>query len=272
MDYIYIDTQTSSSRPQVWGLRERLHKNSCQKTQQAKHISISQQVWNSMTTTPYATYETSILNSLLNNPPLPLPSVTQWMGQLSYAAYPDPAPSPAPSTPNAIAVLAILAHEIGHILWWDKNVGNRTCVKASQSRFSNYSWPSNQVAHGFHRLGQQDKQNRTTDRPDKDDVLLDFRYDNPPGSSNYPDAVADLQTMYLSGNWASLFATVSVDEDFIETYKLWILTNINNLGPITSLHINIPSLSAIDILSRFNNTKTKLYAKTHWIQKCLSWP
>jgi len=170
------------------------------------------------------------------------------------------------------SVLAILAHEIGHILWWDKNVGNRTCVKASQSRFSNYSWPSNQVAHGFHRLGQQDKQNRTTDRPDKDDVLLDFRYDNPPGSSNYPDAVADLQTMYLSGNWASLFATVSVDEDFIETYKLWILTNINNLGPITSLHINIPSLSAIDILSRFNNTKTKLYAKTHWIQKCLSWP
>jgi len=106
------------------------------------------------------------------------------------------------------SVLAILAHEIGHILWWDKNVGNRTCVKASQSRFSNYSWPSNQVAHGFHRLGQQDKQNRTTDRPDKDDVLLDFRYDNPPGSSNYPDAVADLQTMYLSGNWASLFAIV----------------------------------------------------------------
>ena len=104
LDYIYIDTQTSSSRPQVWGLRERLHKNSCQKTQQAKHISISQQVWNSMTTTPYATYETSILNSLLNNPPLPLPSVTQWMGQLSYAAYRDPAQSPAPSSPNAIAV------------------------------------------------------------------------------------------------------------------------------------------------------------------------
>jgi hypothetical protein len=122
------------------------------------------------------------------------------------------------------------------------------------------------VAHGFHRLGQQDKQNRTTDRPDKDNVLLDLRFDNPPGSGNYPDAVADLQAMYLSGNWASLFATVSVDEDFIETYKLWILKNTNNLGPITSLHINIPSLSAIDILSRFNNTKTKLYAKTQWIQ------
>ena len=44
--------------------------------------------------------------------------------------------------------------------------------------------------------------------------------------------------------WASYFAAISPDEDFVETYKFYVLTNAQsvtslNEGPLTSLPIQI---------------------------------
>jgi hypothetical protein len=216
---------------------------------------------------PYASYENWLFSALLT--PVP-PAASSWVSQFTYAAVPDPA------NPNSVAALAILAHEMGHIIWFDKSVGTMTkCTKATRPQFSLYSWPSSAVVHGFRRLGQQDNNNHTSDGPDIAKISSDLRFDSPPNSGKYPDAVSALQTVYGSGNWASLFATVSLDEDFVETFKLWVLTDTTDnipREPITALHVTISTLNPIDILSRFNNARTKLHAKTQWIQKCLTWP
>jgi hypothetical protein len=273
LDKIYIDTVPSSTNPPAWGIRERLHPPGATLPKR-KEIGISAQVWTQILPTakhpPYATYENYLFNALVT----PYPSdANDWvMNQLTYSAVPDP----DPVNPNAVAALAILAHEMGHIIWFDKNVGTMTkCTKASRPQFSLYSWPGSGVVHGFRRLGQQDNANHTTDGPDIARISSDLRFDSPPNSKLYPDAASDLLTIYGSGNWASLFSTVSLDEDFVETFKLWVLTDTTDntpREPITALHVTIPTLNPIDILSRFNNARTKLHAKTQWIQKCLTWP
>jgi hypothetical protein len=276
LDKIYIDTNTTQplTNPLAWGLRDRLH-SAGSGTGQAKYIGLSITLWDLelQQSEPYAAYENWLLNTLLS--PLP-PTTNGWVGQFTYNAVPDPAFSSSPSNPKAIAVLGILAHEMGHIVWFDKNVGTMMrCTKASRPQFSLYSWPGSGVVHGFRRLGQQDNNNHTSDGPDLAKILADLRFDSPPHSGKYPDAVNDLRMLYGGGNWASLFATVSLDEDFVETFKLWVLTDTTDAPPrepITALHVTIPTLPAIDILSRFNSVRTKLHAKAQWIQRCLTWP
>jgi hypothetical protein len=273
LDKIYIDTVPSSNNPLAWGIRERLYPYPVDPAvPRRKEIGISAQVWTilaSATHPPYASYENWLFSALLT----PLPSAaSSWASQFTYAAVPDP----DPVNPNAVAALAILAHEMGHIIWFDKSVGTMTkCTKANRPQFSLYSWPGSAVVHGFRRLGQQDNANHNTDGPDTARISSDLRFDSPPNSGLYPDAASDLLKIYGSGNWASLFATVSLDEDFVETFKLWVLTDTTDnipREPITALHVTIPTFNPIDILSRFNNARTKLHAKTQWIQKCLTWP
>jgi hypothetical protein len=264
LDYIFIDTISKSTNPIVWGLRGRLHNSRHNKNLAAEHIGISAQVWTTVIgqSGPYVAYENWVLNALLTPPP----AANLWMSQLTYKAAPDPA---SPSTPNAIAILGILAHEMGHIIWWDRAVRDTACqVQGPLAYFYQYSWGKRQSAHGFHRFGRQDSGNRTIDRPDNEDVVSDLRSED----YAYPAAVNYLETIY-GGEWASLFATVSLDEDFVETYKLWVLTDINNKQPLTQLQIIIPTATKIpDIIANLNNSSSKLYAKTQWIKTCYSWP
>ena len=272
LDRIYIDTILNSNNPFARGIRERLYPAD-PTLPRRKEIGISAQVWSTLasaTHPPYASYENWLFTALLS--PLPPGAATSWANAFTYQAVPDPAsPSSTPSNPNAVAALAIIAHEMGHIIWFDKSAGTMTrCTKASRPQFSLYSWPGSGVVHGFRRLGQQDNNNHTNDGPDIAKISSDLRFNSPPNSGLYPAAVSDLRAVFGSGNWASLFATVSLDEDFVETFKLWVLTDSGD--PIIALHVNIPTLNPIDILARVNNPRTKLYAKTQWIQRCLTWP
>jgi len=45
------------------------------------------------------------------------------------------------------------------------------------------------------------------------------------------------------GRWASLFASFSPDEDFVETFKLFVLKN--SKAPLTSFKIDIPVVNVI---------------------------
>lgn len=283
LDHIYIDTYKQSMNPTAWGIRERLYPAD-PLVPRTKHVGISATVWSTLagsSSPPYTTYENYLFNALLA--PV-LPAAANWVSNFSYSASPDPASSSSPSNANAVAMLALLGHEMGHIIWWDKNVQTITkCTKATRPQFSLYSWPSGNVAHGFRRLGQQDAGNHTSEGPDLQTIALDLRFDSPPNSRNYPSAFADLRTIYGSGNWASLFATVSVDEDFIETFKLWVLTDTTDAPPrepITALYVTLPPPvttpptppAPIDIISRLKSPRTKLAAKVQWIQRCLTWP
>lgn len=253
VDHIYIDTDTKNpAKPSVWGMRERLNPDG--NKQPRIHIGIAKALLTDLTRqhTPYATYENQLAGTLLAaSPTTPARSLTA----LSYTAAPDPARPPQPA---AIAVLAILAHEMGHIVWWEKDVG--------ASDFPAISWTSKNVQHGFHEFGIEDPQNPAQRPPVKADVQYDLRY-LPPGK-----AAADLQKIY-SGEWASLFATVAADEDFVETYKLVVLTAPSgNAGrqALTSIKVTIPGAAGADVLANLNNPATKLAQKAKWVRDLVS--
>jgi hypothetical protein len=272
LDHIYIDTDPNSINPLAWGIRERLHPSGTG-SGQAKHIGLSATLWSILAASnkpPYETYENWVLGALLTPRP---PNENQWLNGLTYSASPDPAPLDSTSTPNALAALGLLAHEMGHIWWWEKQVRDYACP-ADGSHFYQFSWGKSQVAHGFHRFGRADESNRTVYRPDNRDVADALRY----GDHPYPIPARYLNSIY-GGEWASLFASVSLDEDFVETHKLWVLTAPDttnpNRHPLTSLSITIPNPagspntpSTVDILSLLSNSNTKLYKKSQWIQNC----
>lgn len=258
---IYIDTRTDPNLPLVWGLRGQVHADAEDPTDsrsRSKNIGLSIRILPDPTTkivpvlgaqATYTAYETWVLNQLLRN---------LWPRGIAYS-YADPA------SPD-VAILAILAHEMGHIIWWDyrRGVGSQNCYGVYFSQFSN--WPSNVINHGWHGFGVQIPNQRTADRPDLFQVIDDFQS----GSPGIGIAAQHLQTIY-GGEWASLFATVSVDEDFIETYKLRVLTDTSDPNspasrkPLNKLFINIPSLNTtIDVLANLNSP-TRLSGKQQWV-------
>jgi hypothetical protein len=254
LDHIYIDTDAKNpAKPSVWGMRERL--NVGPNNQPRTHIGISKALLTDLLRqrTPYATYEDQIARALLAPSPLtPTPS----RPVLSYSAAPDPAKPPQPA---AIAVLAILAHEMGHIVWWERDVG--------AGDFPTISWTGKAVQHGFHNFGVEDPENPAQRPPVKADVQYDLRY---LGANK---ASADLHRIYSSGEWASLFATVADDEDFVETYKLVVLTDPAG-GPgrqaLTALKVAIAGADTVDVLANLNNPRTKLAQKAKFVRDLVS--
>ncbi len=253
LDHIYIDTDTKNpAKPSVWGMRERI--NADPNNQPRIHIGIAKVLLTDLARqhTPYAIYENQLGRALLAPSPMtPARSVTA----LSYTAAPDPAKPPQPA---AIAVLAILAHEMGHIVWWERDVG--------ASDFPTISWTGKGVQHGFHDFGVENPQNPPQRHPVKADVQYDLRYLGP------AKAAADLQAIY-GGEWASLFATVAADEDFVETYKLVVLTEPGanpTRQALTALKVTIPGAAGADVLATLHNPATKLAQKAKWVRDLVS--
>ncbi|HEX3882840.1 MAG TPA: hypothetical protein VHW66_09295 [Stellaceae bacterium] len=253
LDHIYIDTDTKNpAKPSVWGMRERI--NSEPNNQPRIHIGIAKAVLTDLARQPrpYAAYENHLAGTLLAASPT---TPARSLAALSYAAAPDPAKAPQPA---AIAVLAILAHEMGHIVWWERDVG--------ASDFPAISWTSKAVQHGFHEFGVENPQNPAQRPPVKADVQYDLRYLGP------AKAAQDLQAIY-SGEWASLFATVAADEDFVETYKLVVLTEPGGdpaRQALTTLKVTIPGAAGADVLANLNNPATKLAQKAKWVRELVS--
>ncbi len=253
LDHIYVDTDTKNpAKPSVWGMRERINPDT--NNQPRIHIGIAKGLLTDLARqhAPFAVYENQLARALLAPSPL---TPTKALSTLSYSAAPDPAKPPQPA---AIAVLAILAHEMGHIVWWERDVG--------ASDFPAISWTGKGVQHGFHDFGVEDPQNPAQRPPVKADVHYDLRY------LGTVKAAADSQTIY-SGEWASLFATVAADEDFVETYKLVVLTEPGaNPGrqALTALKVTIPGAAGADVLAMLHNPATKLAQKAKWVRDLVS--
>jgi hypothetical protein len=79
-------------------------------------------------------------------------------------------------------------------------------------------------------------------------------------------AAFNIATVYSDGNWASLFAFVAPDEDFVETYKLWVLANAASGSNLQSLQIQIPlpTPRTVDVFNNFNNPNSNLGKKKIW--------
>lgn len=239
LDGIFIDPGRSYS----WGYRE--NKDN-QDPLMRKYIGLSAALWQGVSHAPaFTTYETGVLNTLLG---LPVP-------QYSFAN---------PDTPE-INILGLLAHEMGHILWFHKNIAKSLCTPpppGTQPMFHQHSWfrmTSNYPQ--FHYFGFDIAGNLPIDRPVRNDVQQDIL-------TNQTEVPNDIIDIY-GDEWASLFATVSPDEDFVETYELVVLTS-SLTSPLVALQVT-PTLGAqpIDFIPGVvSNLGTTVYRKMLWIRGC----
>jgi hypothetical protein len=163
-----------------------------------------------------------------------------------------------------MTILAALAHEVGHVQWYQTmtpnlpgnsifgyNPNGFLCTDSPGPRsFFSYSWASaittpppwrpfstrdvrrNQPAGDLHLLP-----------PQITDIDGDIEQYIKQKTHTFLDNTTDLlgQLYQRAQPWTSFFATASADEDFVETYKFYILTHANTIsqseGPLTSLPI-----------------------------------
>jgi hypothetical protein len=194
--------------------------------------------WGCPSATVYAfhCFETDLLNSVF---------VANWyLYQL-----------PQYSSANGLAdnfdmvILAALAHEVGHVQWlqsvipttpgtsnYNTYVNNFFCPGTGSS-FSSYSWRAVQTTEIWQTLSYQSLDTPQLGQHPKILSQIDAAIIQNDGMT----AASLLNYLFQeSSPWASYFAAQSPEEDFVETYKLYVLTNANaqsipNEGPLNSL-------------------------------------
>jgi hypothetical protein len=291
LNYIFVDNSIDSADQNAgaWGMREvEIDPNTGKWNILGTHIGLRAGLLSGFLGVlqgppgPFASYETAVVQYLLNPPvsappppapqPTPLPlDAKRWVDSVSYTQ--GVADQGAPNPPTT-AILGILAHEMGHVLWVSKlrssdpAAPDRVCNKPGfKKHFHSHAWADSGHKFGFHRFGQIDYAHR----PILGGNIVAIR--GYLQNNDLEDARNYLADLYESGKWASLFATVSVDEDFVETYMLHQLNA--GLIPLTSFLLRIPAAVEgetpiiIDAMQAFSDSTSGLARKALWIDNCL---
>jgi hypothetical protein len=150
-----------------------------------------------------------------------------------------------------MTILAALAHEVGHVQWYQAITPSHPGLSSydpnsfCSSSFFSYSWhPAILRPPPWRVFLTREKRDNGLGAPDRhryppQDKEIDKAIDR----GDLRSAAAFLEQLYQSNQpWASYFATISPDEDLVETYKFYILTNAQSVpslgeGPLTSLPI-----------------------------------
>lgn len=225
-----------------WGFRERPQ----QSASGGRYIATSAGLWSGGNHAPdLDRFETRMLSQLL-----------KWSG-------PQYQPSASTQGRPELTVLAVLAHETGHVRWYDVNARvpgqgydpNGLCNRG----FFVVSWQGNVNAPPrWRHFGDREGRHKTGDVQTRD-------IDNAIASNDLTTAGKLLDRMYAANDpWASFFSAISPDEDFIETYKFFALMQAN--PNLRSLPIQIPNESPQDVPNAYlGNLKQDLSTKTRCI-------
>jgi hypothetical protein len=162
-----------------------------------------------------------------------------------------------PDRSRTLIVASQMAHEMGHILWQ-----NRGVLAGGGCDFLSFSWSTVAAQPWrFHRFGETEKGSSPKGRS-RDDLDLN-------SSMSRSQAGQYLKEIFESAQWASLFATIAPDEDWIETYRLLVLTQMRS-GALSSLKVvqkagSVPPFS-VDVVSQLT-TGTTLSSKAACVAK-----
>jgi hypothetical protein len=245
---VYLIPRGSTFSPS-WGFRDPSNLNN-------RYIGISQDLWGDNPQTPIAmkftTYETKVVRGLLtglNNPP--------------YFENADPDDS-------KMMLLSVLAHEFGHVLWVDLFINS----PGNDPDFSTFCPGTVPDASWQNTSANPIKWARWRNFGDVADTATDVSDPSDPGDASddpsYQEIkVRTLKQLIQSGKpnnlkkahklivrllastkrpWPSLFGAFSTNEDFVETFTLYILTHAN--PRLNSLEMTVPvqgSKKRIDI-------------------------
>jgi hypothetical protein len=259
---IYIDP---TGQNMAWGILEFTTQANGVRNYTGNHIGISGPLLANLPyqNTPLAAYETNVIRALLTPPasqppPPPLPSTAAaWIQGVAYSG--------AVNDNMNTAILGILAHEMGHIIYVSQIQNTITTYPrcpALNKFFYNYSWENPGYNFGYHRFGEPDSQNRPPSGPTLPEIWARLQANDLTKATEY------LSRIYSGHEWASLFATASVDEDFVETYMLHELNRSNFLP---TFPITIPGVAQpIDVMLGFQVANSILAQKARWIDQCIT--
>ena len=245
----------SDAAENSWGYRETLDQNP--QGPAKRYIAISALLWSMRPHVDnFYDYETKVLHELFRRPY----GVT-WNGP--QYGDPDPSAHHDENTPT-MTVLASLAHEFGHVLWHDTFRPVRTHDRWD-SDFSKFcsgaffidSWEPVSAPDGTQRpadppppwriFGERSTQSHLSD--DVQTGWIDsIIYSNLQFDTNNSRAYDIDRIFRSSGRWASFFAAISPDEDFIETFKFHVLKKAN--PSLKNLPITIPSVPPLPFFSQ----------------------
>jgi hypothetical protein len=197
-----------------------------------RYLALSMSLWKGGTAPGFSAYENGVVHRLLKG----------WTG-LNHPGN--------PSDTTAVTVLAALAHEYGHILFYDTFVNPRGSAPKYGAfcggNFYGDSWQSLPNEPNIWRSYGDIVGTHKTDDVQVQEILNAVPQHGGPDSHG---AGALLRRLYglngtnaPIGRWASFFASFSPDEDFVETFKLFVLKNSS--APLRSFKINIPIANVI---------------------------
>jgi hypothetical protein len=162
---------------------------------------------------------------------------------------------------QGMALLAILAHELGHLLLADTNAdgtgdpANGYVHPRSHPRDGNCDTPANTCFESRFLappLVNNTLWNRTLFHQNMR-RWIDFGGPNRRNNNQYQDPNHDLDRAiatgnyrnFLDGEFVSFYAAVSPEEDFVETYKYKILADV---AQASNLRLNIPGVGPVHVL------------------------
>ncbi len=253
---IFIDNDSSAGNKNssAWGMLDRSRTDD--QNRPLKYIGIRNSMFD-VPDPPYASLETAILQKLLKPSPNPPPA---WLRSISHVATPDYVTT---------RTMAILAHEMGHIIWWNESIPAVKCPAINGTWFQAITWQTPiSLLHGFHSFGlgqvDQSKLNDFTEG----DMVINLR------NGDITGVVSQMKEVYQFGNWINLFSFVAPDEDFIETYKFWVLTNATAAFKLQSLTLYFneadgvtPVTAPIVSNGSFGAPNSNLEKKRAWIEQ-----
>jgi hypothetical protein len=175
-----------------------------------------------------------------------------------------------PNNSGVMSVLAALAHELGHVLWYDAFVsppgGSFSAANFCEGFYTTDSWspaiavsPNRWIAFG-------EENSNITHKPDYISVLQsDLRGGLGHPRPNFGQAGEDIHKLLQDQGLASVLAAVSPDEDFVETFELYVLlrASSNGVRQLQSFPINVtgnsghtyPHNDATDFKLKYNLIK-----------------
>ena len=246
----------------TWGFRQ-------QTASPKRYIATSAMLWQNGSVPTFSAYEN-----------VRLPAVLQ-RADANAKNWPNPPNFPAASTSPDMPVmtlLAVLAHEAGHVLWYDAFVSPPGGpFSASNFCSGNFyqpgSWSSINIPHVNDRPGRwidfAESFSSETHNPDHLRMIK-----NDLSQSNFPGAGNRLLAVFQDPGLAGALAAFSPDEDFVEAYEWYVLTNASS--PLTGLTIQISGHQGYDIPPGLSGPgKGPLRAKMDCLRKYIQvqpWP
>jgi hypothetical protein len=194
-----------------------------------RYIAISAGLWSGGTHAPnFDAYQTTLVGQLLNWTNTTTPS------GVTAPNFQAPAGAGAANGPG-MTVLAALAHEFGHVLFYDTfrptPGGGFDFHSFCRGTFFQNSWQDFSPPPVWRQFGDTQNQHKLNDVEISDLALAVSRKN----FKNDRNAAFLLNQIHKpSGHWASLLAAFSPDEDFVETFVLDIITTATGT-PVTTL-------------------------------------